>query len=360
MMLQFNPALLLLARQYRGLSQAEIAARAGLNQGHYSRIETGLLPDGPSADNVDKLASVLRFPASFFYLPDALAALPLSVHPMHRKRASVGERTLKQLHAELNLRLIHVRRYLNAVELAPELPLPWIDVDEGGGAQEIARKLRRAWLIPDGPLPDLIAYCERAGIIVVVCDFDPSVDGVTMRTRDLPPCVFLNSQATADRMRFSLAHELGHIIMHRVPTDDMEDEANSFAGEFLVPAKQLTNQVIGNRVTLEFLARQKAYWRVSMAFLLFHASKHGLVTRHQSEYLWKQLSALGWRLREPSETDIAPEEPALFPRIVRLHSDELGYDVGALSKLVHAEPEEVTRFYGHHMAERRAQLRVIK
>jgi Zn-dependent peptidase ImmA (M78 family)/transcriptional regulator with XRE-family HTH domain len=357
---QFNHALLLLARQYRGMSQAEVADAAGLNQGHYSRIENGLVPDGPSSENGDRIAAALNFPRSFFYLPDALAALPLSVHPMHRKRASVGERALKQVHAELNLRLIHVRRYLSAVEIDPELPLAWIDVDEGGGPREIARKIRKAWLVPDGPISNLTACCERAGIIVVWCDLDAPIDGITMRVRDLPPCIFLNGRATADRMRFSLAHELGHIIMHRIPTDEMEDEANRFAGEFLVPEKLLTNQVIGNRVTLEFLARQKAYWRVSMAFLLFQIGALGLITRHQGEYLWKQLSGLGWRTREPSETDFAAEEPELFPKVLRLHSNDLGYDLDMLAQLIHASRDDVGRFYGPYLTEKRARLRIVK
>src|SRR5438270_7102657 len=133
---QFNCALLLLARQYRGSSQSEVATAAGLNQGHYSRIENGLLPEGPSTDNVERVAKVLNFPPSFFYQPDEVTGLPLSVHPMHSKKASVGEKMLKQIHAELNLRLIHIRRYLSAIDLKTELLLPWIDVDEGGGPKE--------------------------------------------------------------------------------------------------------------------------------------------------------------------------------------------------------------------------------
>src|SRR5713226_1250367 len=101
----FNHMLLLLARQYRGQSQSEVATAAGLNQGHYSRIENGLLPEGPSAENVERIAGVLNFPPSFFYQSDEVTGLPLSVHPMHRKKMSVGERALKQIHAELNLRL---------------------------------------------------------------------------------------------------------------------------------------------------------------------------------------------------------------------------------------------------------------
>jgi Zn-dependent peptidase ImmA (M78 family)/transcriptional regulator with XRE-family HTH domain len=357
---QFNCALLLLARQYRGKSQSDVAALSGLNQGHYSRIENGLLPEGPSIENVERVAKALGFPPSFFYQPDEVAGLPLSVHPMHRKRASVGERVLKQIHAELNLRLIHLRRYLSAIDLKDDLPLPWIDVDEGGGPREIARALRSAWLIPQGPINSLTEYCERAGILVVWCNFDAPVDGVTMRVRDLPPCIFLNRRVSADRMRHSLAHELGHVIMHRVPTDDMEDEANAFAAEFLVPEKLFRNQVIGRRITLEFLARQKTYWKVSMASILYQATDLGIVTRHQSEYLWKLISGLGWRTREPMETDFPHEETSLFPKILRVHSEELGYDLDELARLVHATPSDMQKFYGQHFGSKRPRLSIVR
>jgi len=350
-----------LARNFRGKSQAEVAATSGLNQGHYSRIENGLLPDGPSKENAERIAGALNFPVSFFYQSDDIAGLPISVHPMNRKKASVGERALKQAHAELNLRLIHLRRYLGAVELDAEVPLPWLDVDEVGGPAEAARTIRRAWMLPPGRIRNLTDCCERAGILVVWCDLSAAIDGVTMRVRDLPPCIFLNRNATADRMRFSLAHELGHIIMHRVPTDDIEDEANAFAGELLVPEKELTQHVIGNRITLEFLARQKAFWKVSMAFLLYRIGRLGLANRHQTEYLWKQISSLGWRLREPRETDIPFEEPSVFPKMIRLHANELGYNAEGLSELVHFSADDVRAFYGDHLrSDGRPKLSVVK
>src|SRR5262245_29159475 len=101
---EFNPALLLLARQYRQASQAKVAASARLNQGHYSRIENGLVPEGPTPESVQRIAAALGFPASFFFQSDGLAGLPLSVHPMNRKKSAVGERALRQIHAELNIR----------------------------------------------------------------------------------------------------------------------------------------------------------------------------------------------------------------------------------------------------------------
>lgn len=358
---QFNHYLLLLARQYRERSQSEVAAAAGLNQGHYSRIENGLLPEGPSEDNVRRIGDALSFPPTFFYQPDNLAGLPLSVHPMHRKKESVGERALKRVHAELNLRLIHIRKMLSAVETKTELPLAWIDVDEGGGPREIARKIRSAWMLPPGPLENLTECIERAGIYVIWCKFDAPIDGVTMRMPDLPPCIFLNKDSPADRMRFSLAHELGHIIMHRIPTDDIEDEANAFAAELLLPEQQLRRDLIGGRITLERLARLKAHWKVSMQFLLFQAGVIGHISGYQSQYLWKQISRLGWRTREPAETDFPHEEPKLFPEIINLHVRDMGYEMAEFSELLRIDSNDLRELYGlQEASQQRAFLRVVK
>jgi len=357
----FNAALLLLARQYRGASQGEIAASAGLNQGHYSRIENGLLLDDPSPENIEKIAAALEFPVSFFYLQDGLAGLPLSVHPMHRRKAAVGERVLKQIHAELNIRLIHLRRYLRSVDLSPELPLPQIDVDDGGGPQEIARAVRRAWMIPDGPIENLTDLCERAGILVIWCALEKGIDGVTMKLRDLPPCIFLNREAPPDRMRASLAHELGHVVMHRFPTETMEEEANAFAAQLMVPERQFRRQFIGRSgISLEWLALQKAYWKMSMAFLLYRAGAIDAITRHQSEYAWKKISSMGWRQREPHDTDFPYEEPTVFPALLKLHSDTLGYDLQTIGRLVSAQPHDLIRLYRPHLGTGKAGLYVVK
>jgi Zn-dependent peptidase ImmA (M78 family)/transcriptional regulator with XRE-family HTH domain len=342
----FNYSLLLLARQYRERSQSEVARAAGLNQGHYSRIENGLLPEGPSPENAKRIADAVSFPVSFFYQSEKVVGLPLSVHPMHRKKESVGERALKKVHAELNLRLMHARKLLTAVETNSVLPLPWIDIDDGGGPREIARAIRTAWMIPPGPVKNLTDYVEKAGALVIWCDFGVAIDGVTMRVPDLPPCIFLNRTAPADRMRFSLAHELCHVIAHRIPTDTMEDEANTFAAEFLAPEKELRRDFIGGRIDLDRLARLKARWHVSIQFLLFQAKEVGCLTEHQSQYLWKKISMRGWRTREPADTEFAHEPPTLFPRIINLHLQDLKYGVPEFCELFHLQPNDLRQLYG--------------
>lgn len=356
----FNHHLLLLARRHREMSQAEVAASARIDQGHYSKVENGLLPDGPSEQTVRALARALRFPVSFFHQPDHIYGLPLSVHPMPRKRASVGEKALRGIHAELNLRLVHLRRLLDVIDLKRQFPMPQIDVDEGGGPERIAEMVRRAWLLPDGPIDNLTASFERAGGLVVWCDFrGADVDGVTMRAPDLPPCVFLNQNAPADRLRFSLAHELGHVVMHHVPSDTMEDEANEFASAFLMPAKDIKKDFVG-RLTLEKLGRLKLVWRVAMQALLVRASQLGTLTSNQSQYLWRQISALGYRKREPAELDFEREGPSVFPRVLSIHLQDYGYTFEELAKAVHTDVSDVRLFYGLSAAPTHGHLRVIK
>ncbi|HZG28356.1 MAG TPA: XRE family transcriptional regulator [Ensifer sp.] len=359
---QFNHELLLLARQYRGLSQAEVAEKAGLDQGHYSRIERGLLNGAPSSSTVGAIGDVLGFPEQFFYQNDEISGLPLSIHDVAwRKKSSVLASDVKRLHAELNIRIMHLRRLLASIEISPELPLPRIDADEAGGADKVAALIRRAWMIPDGPIKNLTALCERAGILVIVCDFVENVDGVTMRLRDIPPVIFLNRRAPPDRMRHSLAHELGHLIMHAIPTDEMEAEADTFAGELLVPAAQLRSDVIGGRIALERLVQLKKYWRVSVASLLYRAGASGLISENQSSYLWRQLSARGWRKTEPIETQFPYETTRLFEHLLSLHSDNLGYTVDDFANVLKFRPAETASMYGlKYTNNEKPQLRIVK
>jgi Zn-dependent peptidase ImmA (M78 family)/transcriptional regulator with XRE-family HTH domain len=355
-----NPGLLLLARQYRGKSQAEVAQRAGLTQGHYSRVENGLLPNGPSEDTVRRIAEVLRFPPGFFSQSDRIYGLPLSVHPMHRKKADVGERALQQLHAELNIRLMHIRRLLSAIELEPEWKFPTIDVDEGGGPEKIAATLRQTWALPPGPIVNLTDCVERAGVLVIWCRFEANVDGVKFQAPDLPPCIFLNSRAPADRMRFSLAHECGHLVMHTVPTDDIENEAHAFARCLLMPERDIKRHFIDG-VTIERLLRLKSYWRVSAQALLFRAREIDCITKNQSDYLWRIISSRGWRTREPADTDFPYETPTLFPRMVEIHTKEFAYSRDELATVLNVLPDDLSYLYSlHGDTERRSHLRIVK
>jgi Zn-dependent peptidase ImmA (M78 family)/transcriptional regulator with XRE-family HTH domain len=352
-----NGDLLRLARQYRGLDQKELAEALGVDPATISRAENSVVQ--PIDATIERAAEKLNFPREFFYQADRLYALPLSAHPMWRRRKNASQRAMDQALAGFNIRIVHLRRLLRSLEFAPKLPIPRYEVDDyAGDIEEIASHVRKTWGIQRGPIPDLTAVVETAGIIVFHVDLEEAdIDGVTIRSPGLPPCIFINKFMPADRMRFTLAHEIAHIILHRFPSAEMEAEANHFAGALLVPKTDIHNDFIGQRIDLKTLARLKPDWKVAMQSLLYRAQELGYVDKARAQYLWKQFNIYRYRLREPAELDFEPERPVLVSRLIDLHLNELGYSIDEMQNVLCMFTDDIMKLY--EVQPRQPGLRIV-
>lgn len=332
-----------LRRRMLSLSQSELATMAGVSQGTLSKVEQGIKPAAP--DLVARLAQALRCRESFFYQSEREYGPPMSAHPMFRKGASIGQKVIDRTIAELNVRIAHLRMLLAPIELEPELPFPTYDLcDFQGNPEAVADNVRRAWLMPRGPIRSLTEYVERAGCLVVQCEMDAAkIDGVSYRIPGLPPIIFLNRDQPADRMRFSLAHELGHLVMHTIPSPKMEQEANQFASALLMPAADIGPEVSG--LTVEKAAYMKPVWRVSMAALIYRASELGRIDKYKAEYLWRQMTAKGFRQREPAGLDFSREETSLVDAMVNHIVKDMGYSNDEFAELLHLNYDELASMY---------------
>lgn len=305
-------------------------------------------------------------PVDFFAQTDTIYGAPVSVHPMWRKKSNVSATELHRIVAELNVRVMHLRKLLEATDVEPVRKLPAFDSDEyGNDAEKIAGLVRRFWQLPDGPIHDVTALVEEAGILVAHSDLGgSSVSGVRFSVPGMPHIIVLNRQQSADRLRFTLCHELGHVIMHTFPTPNMEEEANTFASCFLVPTVDIKPYFSGRRVDLRLLAALKPEWKVSMASLVFAAERAGALNKTQAQYIWKQFNIHKIKLREPPELDFAPEEPRTLGDLVSLHINDMGYSLADLSKVLIMNETELAKTYsldlpGQDKA-RGAHLRIIQ
>ena len=143
--------------------------------------------------------------------------------------------------------------------------------------------------------------------------------------------------------------------MHDVPNPNMEDEANKFAAEFLMPEREIAPHL--DRITIDRLAALKPYWRVSMAALLVRASDLRKVSQKAKKSLWMQM--VPYRRHEPIE--IEPEVPTLLQEILDLHRNTFGFGLEELSKLLVADPSDIMTTYGigEAKSETRAKLRIV-
>jgi Zn-dependent peptidase ImmA (M78 family) len=127
-----------------------------------------------------------------------------------------------------------------------------------------------------------------------------------------------------------------------------------------MPAAEIRAAFLGRKVTLQLLASLKPEWKVAMQALLMRASALNLISDNQSRYLWQQISAKGWRLREPADVDFPPEVPTVLPSIVASHLNDLGYSLDDLTKLLRIHAAEFMDMYGDfNPPKERPRFRII-
>jgi Zn-dependent peptidase ImmA (M78 family)/transcriptional regulator with XRE-family HTH domain len=340
---EFNPEMLILARESRGYTQSSLARCLAVNQGTVSKIESGVMP--VSSELLDKIGFVLKYPHDFFFQRDRVYGFGSSIF-FHRKRR-LPNNLLRQLHAQMNIRRNHITRLLRSTEVEVPFGFRHIDADEyGGDVGKIAQLLRVAWRLPPGPVRNVTEAIENNGGVVVRYDFGTrKIDAISEWTEPCPPLFFVNSNSdiTGDRLRLTLAHEVGHIILHRFPTLSMEIEANRFASEFLMPAHEIKPYLA--RLNMPKLAALKREWKVSMGALIERSFELGTITESQRRYLIINLRRSTHSFREPPETDVQIESPRLLTELIETHLGELGYSVAELSKMVSELEPNFRTFY---------------
>lgn len=346
-----NNGLLRVARQACGLSQGDAAAKLNIPQVTLSRFENAL--STPADEFLSRASLIYDVPIDFFQQPDAVLGAPVSVHPMWRKKQRVAVKEMDLIIAELNIRVMHIRRMLQGVDFTPEVTIPKLDIEEyDEDVERIAATVRSHWQIPQGPLQNLTAIMERAGIIIIHSALGgSSVSGVTMSVPGLLPIVILNKEQPSDRGRFTLAHELAHLVMHQFPNAEMEKQANSFASALLMPPDDMQS-VFSGRIDLKRLAALKPEWKVSMQALLYRAQSLGLIGKAQASYLWRQFSFHRIKLREPIELDFPMELPSIISRMINLHLETFGYSIPEFAQILRFHPYRLKQYYDIKEGER--------
>jgi len=333
------PEMLVLARESRGLTQAELALRLGVTQSKVSRFEDGLAD--VSDEIVNKLQDVLGYPAEF-YMRDAEreGARPT----FYRKYASLPKPILRRVVAKLNVVKLQLEKMLSASEPI-SAPFPrWDPSEHVGGASGVAALVRTNLRIPDGPIRNLVRRVEQAGCVVFEIDFGTrKIDGCGDFVGDVP-VVFVNAQSSAARARFTIAHEIGHLIMHEIPDEHSEEEAHEFASELLMPEDELKSMLLP--VNLDRLARLKLHWGVSMQAILKRAQDMRVISERSARYQWMLMSKAGYRTNEPYDDRMRREDPTLLKELVDMHVKELGYPLSALSRKLGMFQDEFMATYG--------------
>ncbi|MBX3742592.1 MAG: ImmA/IrrE family metallo-endopeptidase [Akkermansiaceae bacterium] len=323
----FHPRRLTEARIAKGLTMSALAAHSNLSPQMVSALENGTRK--PTAEALSALAQVLGIKIA--YLKEE-RPFPVTADSavFFRSSASARNRRNQEMRKQQATWAYEIAAWLDQYVTLPSFDAAnfWNESSEPQehteeSIEEAASNLRSAWLMGTGPIPDMVALLESKGIRVIRQSSGSAKLDAFSRVVNAQPMIFLSSdKASGTRSRFDAAHELGHLLLHPhlsseeitdpVTLKRIENEANLFAGAFLLPETSFSREIHG--VTLGSFLAMKLRWKVSAQALIRRTFNLGAIDAFQYQRLAVDISARGMRRKEPHDDAIQVENPVVLRR----------------------------------------------
>ncbi len=307
------------ARNAAGYSLRDLADVIGVSHTAISKFEKDqLMPASPQLLNIAKALDVRT---EYFLRP-----FPVKLEGIeYRKRSSLKKSELNKITANV---YEQAERWEELLRLYPNPPVSDFSlpheisetVTSSIEIEEISEALRKAWNLGLNPIPDLIDTLESKGLLVISSPVDSNqkFDGLAghMGNKQI---VVVSENWCGDRQRFTLVHELGHLVLKgRLSVDlDEENACNHFAGAFLLPKNAVIDALGEHRkdINVNELYMLKLEFGISMAGIINRAFQCGVISAHLRKSYFIEFSKRGWRKTEPGNP-YPSEKTYLFNRLV--------------------------------------------
>lgn len=330
----FNGSRLKSARKYRGKTIVELANDIGVSKQAVSQYENGTIY--PIFEILMNIVNTLKFPREYFYEKDSIQ---IELGNTYFRASSKLTKKEEGIQNEKSILLGKIFSVLNEYIEFPKLNLP--DIDPELSIEEKAMKVREYWGIGHEPIQDIIYVLEKNGIIITAMNTNTeNVDAFSQRqdiNGEMHYIIALgNDKGSATRRQFSVAHELGHIILHDAFLEleylsneelrDIENQAHEFASAFLLPKDTFSKDIIAYPTNLEYYIQLKKKWRTSISAMLVRANNLNILAYSSYQTLMRKMSRLGWRKKEPLDDTLIINQPTLLKRAVDILIDNDIFD----------------------------------
>ena len=227
----------------------------------------------------------------------------------------------KVLHLLERYLLVEELLNLHSVEWHSPREAPYPVISDVAEADRAARSLRDHWSLGVDPIPNVVELLEDQGIKTLAVDLT-HIDGLTARVRrtgkGAVPVIVVNRKDWGERQRFTLAHELGHLVMEVAARVGEEKAAHRFAGAFLMPADALWEEIGKHRTSIGWgeLFELKQLFGTSVQAITYRCKDLGIFSGPLFRRLFNDFTRLGWRAPPYKEPYARKgEKPKRFERL---------------------------------------------
>jgi len=309
------------AREVRMISGKSLADSLEVSASSISQYENG--KQTPGDDVLNRMADSLRFPTRFFFGPEREGRAHTTFFRSLKRDSKASQRA-----AWWRLQWQHdLTEYLDEYLELPINSLPDLgftsnpNVISDEQIEDAAMRLRQCWKVGHGAISNLLLLAERNGVVIsryrlFAQDEDALSEPLIGGKRDY---VLLNAdKGAAVRSRFDLAHELGHLVMHRNVSADskrenhklIEKQANLFAGALLLPWVSFSRDFMVP--TLDVFVHLKPKWKTSVGAMIMRCKHRGIIDKDEQQSLFRKYRYRSWHLSEPLDDELEVEQPQLL------------------------------------------------
>jgi len=329
------------------MTKRDLAEAVGVSPAAVGQFEAEVVT--PRPELLTRLGQVLNQDVGFFAGGRPLLRLDTSdAHFRSLRSMRAADRDLALTTAE------QIWELVCALERHVQLPeSDLLDPDRlaDGSPAEAAQELRKWWDLPSKPIQHLVATMEAHGIVVLLANDTSSIDRVDAFSATVSdrPIVVSTPRRSSDvfRHRFTCAHELGHLLLHRgQPSGDvtLERQADEFAAEFLTPAAEMRS-LLPPRMNLAALDRLSRTWGVSIESLVRRMSELRVVSPATVRRTYARLNAVRPLAAEHPIHSYAGEVPRLLRDAVGI-AGSVGIGIPDLAAQLQWRPARIRDLLG--------------
>jgi len=287
------------ARKMAGLSMDDLAKKSGgiITKQSISKYEQGKMK--PSSDVLIRLADALDVKPEYFYRKKVIELSNMDF----RKRADLPAKavdSLKQRSLDFLERYSELESLLGISDKFKN-PLSGLTINSIEDVEDAASKLRKKWKLGLSPIPNLLELLEEQGIRIYEVQNTNDFDGLSARIGDIRVIVINKTDKSTDRIRFTAAHELAHILCVFSQIKQKEKLCHNFAAAFLFPKEAMEKELMKKRkqISIWELGELKKIYGISMQAIVKRAKILGIVSDFYYRNFQSMLDREGWRTEEP-------------------------------------------------------------
>ena len=322
------------ARKLRALSLRELADQVGVSHNAISKYEKG--EDVPSSGVIIRLADALDVTPDYFFRDSSVKLQ----EPSFRCKGKLAAREEKKLLAKIGDWLERYREVEFIFEADGNRSFRFprgfpMEVKTPEEVEVAAEKLRHTWDVGSDAIDDLISVLEDRALRVFEVEEPKPFDGLIVPVEGGDYVIAVNSSFSGDHKRFSLAHELGHLLLRPARNLKPERAFHRFAAAFLVPRSVAFSRLGKQRRWLDIneLHLLKHEYGLSMQAWIRRANELNIISGDVQGKLLTVFKVNGWAETEPG-TEYPPERPRRMERLVyRALAERLISESGAFELL---------------------------